>query len=128
MERRSGGGMTTSRRFSCALFLAIAACSAAPTAQQRIESAELKKLAAVKVKYQGVIAGYDIHGPSIDVSLDEQTMIDRLDENSQAAMNDDVTAHWRSIWGATHPGKHAQLTVRFINFRGVLLAKEHATV
>ena len=125
---RNERAMTMLRRVFCVLVLGLAACAAAPTPQQRITSAELSKLAALKVKYSGVITGYDIHGPSIDVSVDLQQLINTTDEDSQAAMIDDVVAHWRSAWVAQHPHQHAHLTVRIVDFQATVITKKTSIV
>ena len=56
------------------------------------------------------------------VSLDLQAYIG-MDDDAAAAMRRTVAARWRSAWSAAHPGVHATLHVRFIDFIGRKIAE-----
>ncbi len=99
------------------------ACSAR-SPQQRIDDAELAAVAPLKQKYSGVLMGFDVRPQStLVVSVELQRYIE-TDDDVIEAMKRDVLARWRAAWTAAHPGTHAPLYVRFIDFIGRTVARE----
>ena len=102
-----------------ALLTAAAACSAPQSAQERAQSAEVAQLAPLKLKFPGVLTGFDIRNDTtLIVAVDVQTIIDSMEDSDQQGMKSIVVDTWRDAWRAQHPHQHATLTVRFIDYRG----------
>jgi hypothetical protein len=100
---------------------AVAAC-AAPSASDRITSAELNAVAPLKQQYAGVVSGFDIRTPdTLTIALDLQRYID-MDDEAVAALQRHALATWRAAWIASHPHAQATLRVRFIDFIGRTVA------
>ena len=100
------------------LLAAVAACSS-PSATEQAQSAETAALAPLKAKFSGVVIGFDYSGDTtLVVSLDVQTMYNTMGDYEEQAMKTEALSQWRTVWRAQHPGKHATLHVRFVDFRG----------
>jgi hypothetical protein len=113
------GKFSTSCAAALALFaLAVTACSSSPSPQERIDASERNAMAPLKAHYPTVVMGFDFHGTSVDVSIDTNAEID-LDDSQDAAMRREALVDWKAAWQRAHPGEHAHLTVRILNFRGV---------
>jgi hypothetical protein len=96
---------------------AVAACSS-PSPQEQVQTTELTQLDTLKKTYDGIVMGFDFKGDTtLLVSLDIQNYIG-IDDDTAAKMKTDVLAHWKSAWIAAHPGKHATVTARMIDFVG----------
>lgn len=122
--------MEKKRIRSILLFIALAgltACSAAPTAEEQAQTAELAQLQSLKKTYSGVVMGFDIHNEKLDVSIDLQSMME-MDEDTEKQMVVDSLKVWRDAWTKAHPHDHATLVVRIIDFRGNQEFKETAKV
>src|SRR5580704_10638781 len=105
----------------------VAACSS-QTAQQRVQAAELKDLAALKHQYPDVVMGFDLRPRNVLViSLDLQNYIE-MDDDSVAALKRDALARWRSAWVGEHPHAHGLLRLRFMDFIGRTVAEETTRV
>jgi ABC-type glycerol-3-phosphate transport system substrate-binding protein len=95
--------------------LTFAACSAAPTPQERTETTEQSVLASLKTKYPNVVTAFNISGNRLDISIDangyNQTDDDGLDQ-----LKSDAAATWKASWEKAHPNQHAVLTVRMLDF------------
>jgi hypothetical protein len=104
----------------------LVACSQ-PSAQ-RLDDAEIEALAPLKARYADIVMGFDIKPQTtLIVSVDLQSYID-TDDDTLAAMRREALARWRSIWHARHPGAHAVVSVRFIDFIGRKVAQESTPV
>ena len=122
--------MMTFVRRACATaaLAAIAGCSATPSAQQRLVATELNQMTPLKQAYTGVVMGFDVHGETtLIASLDLQSYIG-MDDDAAEAMRRAVVARWRSTWSDAHPGAHATLHVRFIDFIGRKIAEQSSSV
>src|SRR5215469_6516547 len=107
---------------------AVAGCSAPPSPHERLVANELDQMTPLKHTYTGVVMGFDVHGDTTLVaSLDLQTYIG-MDDDAAEAMRRAVVNRWRSAWSAAHPGAHATLHVRFIDFIGRKVAEESSSV
>lgn len=121
--------MGVRRLFALTALALCAACSAPPSAQERARDAELAAVAPLRTKYQGVVMGFDVsHGTTLVVSLDMQDLVDQMDDGTQNAMRRDVLSRWSGAWKAQHPGEHAALEVRFVDFRGNPVFTDRAKV
>jgi hypothetical protein len=115
------------RKLACAAVAALVACSS-PTQQQRVDSAEIAQLSQVKHGYPDVVMGFDIRPETtLIVSLDLQHYIE-MDDDDVAAMQRAAVARWREAWMSAHPGEHATLRVRFIDFIGRKVAEKTTDV
>ena len=102
------------RRLTALLFCILAACSSPPpSADDRAAGT----LAPLKARYPQVIMGFDVHGTSLDVSVDLDQLAS-MDEDKEDAMKADALKTWAKTWSAEHPHEHATLTVRIVDFRG----------
>ena len=95
----------------------LTACSSPQSPQERAESQELTQLAPLKSQYPDVVMGFDVHGPSVDMSIDLNGLLG-MDEYKEDAMKTEALSRWRTAWTSAHPHQHAQLTVRIIDFQG----------
>lgn len=109
--------MTWLRCLAAAIAIGLAACSS-PSATQTTSDAEIAAMAPLKHAYPTVVMGFDLHGATtLVVSLDLQAY-DGMNDDDAAAMERRAVAEWRQAWKAAHPGRHARLQVRFIDFIG----------
>jgi hypothetical protein len=107
-----------------ALVLAAAACASPQSPSERAAASELTQMAALKHDYPGIVMGFDVrNGTTLLVSLDLQSFIG-MDDDAVAAMKRNVVARWRGAWTSAHPGTHATLQVRFIDFIGRTIAEQ----
>ena len=105
----------------------LAACSS-PSAHERVVSTELAAVTPLKAAYPGVLMGFDVRGETtLLASLDLQGY-NNTDDDINAAMRKDVVEGWRRAWSAAHPGAHATLHVRFIDFIGRTIAEKTTSV
>ena len=116
--------MTVVRTFAQAALVAaaLAACSSPP--RERVDSAELARLAALKQRYPNVVMGFDIRPETtLIVSLDLQGYIE-MDDDAAEALKIQALEAWRSAWAYAHPREHAVLRLRLIDFIGRKIAEE----
>jgi hypothetical protein len=119
--------MIDMRKLACAVVAVLIACSS-PTQQQRVDSAEIAQLGQLKRSYPDEVMGFDIHPETtLIVSLDLQHYIE-MDDDDVAAMQRAAVARWREAWSNAHPGEHAMLRVRFIDFIGRRVAEKTTRV
>ena len=108
-------------RFVALLAAVLVASCAVASHQQQIEDAERGALAPLKAQNPDVIMGFDFHGPRVDVSIDVNQYV-TLDPDDEAALKDDALKRWRAAWAASHPHQHGTLSLRFLDFRGHVVA------
>ena len=110
------------KRIALAL-LVLTACSS-PSPQETAQNQELATLAPLKQKYQDVVMGFDFKpGETLVVSLDLQNY-NGMGDDDQAAMKKTVVAAWRKAWQDAHPGQHATIHLKFIDFIGRTVGTE----
>jgi predicted naringenin-chalcone synthase len=117
--------LTLVRHLACIAGIAAAiGCASAPSPRERVTSAEIAQMSSLKRTYSGIVMGFDVRDDTtIVVSLDLQTFIG-MDDDAAAAMKRGVAERWRSAWSSAHPGGHATLHVRFIDFIGRKIAEQ----
>jgi len=121
--------MASVRRLALAacVLAPLVACSS-PSAHEQVVSTELSAVAPLKAAYPGVLMGFDVRGDTtLLASLDLQAYIG-TDDDTNAAMRRSVVERWRRAWSAAHPGAHATLHVRFIDFIGRTIAEKTTSV
>jgi hypothetical protein len=112
----------------CAALAAICAACSSPSPRERLDANELAALAPLKRAYSGLVMGFEIRPENtLIVSLDLQRFIE-TDDDVAAAMKRDSLARWKAAWASAHPGEHATLHVRFIDFIGRKVAEESTKV
>jgi len=120
--------MTLVRRLVCAVCILIATGCSAPSPRDRATASELATVSVLKHEFSGIVMGFDVRDDTtLIVSLDLQTYIG-MDDDAAAAMRQTVVARWRDAWSAAHPGAHATLHVRFIDFIGRKIAEQSIQV
>ncbi len=117
------------RRLIFGAFLLLSAACASPQAPaERAVSSEIAQLSALKHSYPGVVMGFDVRNDTtLIVSLDLQGFIG-MDDDAADSMQRTVVAQWRAAWSSSHPGAHATLHVRFIDFIGRKVAERSSRV
>jgi hypothetical protein len=111
-----------------ALVLASVGCASPQSPSERAVASELAQMSASKRDYPGIVMGFDVrNGTTLLVSLDLQSFIG-MDDDAVVAMKRHVVARWRGAWTSAHPGTHATLQVRFIDFIGRKIAEQSTSV
>lgn len=104
--------------------IAVASCSPAPTAQQRAHAIERAALAPLQKNYAKIVTAFDISGTRLDLAINANAYIatgdDTLSRFRAQALRD-----WRDGWRKAHPGKHAVLTLRLMDYINRVWATEH---
>jgi hypothetical protein len=110
--------MKLTRVFSLgiAVVALLSECSG-PTDAEKLAASERAGMLPLKTTYPDAVMGFDFHDGRVDISIDMNGYID-LGDDGEEAVKSDALKRWRSTWIATHPGQHAALTVRFLDFRG----------
>ena len=113
--------------FALCVLAGIAGCSS-PSQQEQATSSELAQMTPLKTTYSGIVMGFDVRDETtLIVSLDLQTYIG-MDDDAASAMRRTVAQRWQKEWSSAHPGRHATLHVRFIDFIGRKIAEESSNV
>jgi hypothetical protein len=108
----------------CAALAVLGAACSSPSSRERLDATELSAMAPLKRAYAGLVAGFEIRpANTLIVSLDLQRYIE-TDDDVIAAMKRDALVRWRAAWSSAHPGEHAVIRVRFIDFIGRKVAEE----
>lgn len=119
--------MTLVRAAAVALAVAASAC-ASPSAMQRTNDAEIAAMMPLKHAFPAVVMGFDVRGTTtLVVSLDLQAY-DGMNDDDATAMERRAVADWQGAWKDAHPGRHARLYVRFIDFIGRKVLERSTTV
>ncbi|MBV9262892.1 MAG: hypothetical protein JO324_01135 [Candidatus Eremiobacteraeota bacterium] len=112
---------------SITVALLVAAC-ASPSSQERMSGAEISDMSALKRQYPDVVSGFDLRPrDTLVVSLDLQHYIE-MDDDAVVALKRDALERWRAVWVRHHPGEHATLHLRLIDFIGRKVADETTRV
>jgi hypothetical protein len=115
--------MSAIRRWTALALLALTAC-AGQSPQEAAQNQELAALAPLKQKYQDVVMGFDFKpGETLIVSLDLQNY-NGMGDDDQGAMKKTIAATWRKAWEEAHPGKHATINLKIVDFIGRTIATE----
>jgi len=101
------------------------ACAPQPTPAQRIAAKEIAALAPLKAKYPDIVTALDPSGKRLDIAIDANGYISAGDDELDAFRAAAPRA-WRAAWDAAHPGEHAKLTVRLVDFIGRVWLTQHA--
>lgn len=114
-------------RAAAAFALGLAAC-AAPSATQQTIDAEIAAMAPLKHAFPAVVMGFDVRDvTTLVVSLDLQAY-EGMNDDDAAAMERRAVSDWRAAWRDAHPGRHARLQVRFIDFIGRRILQRSAEI
>lgn len=110
--------MSAIRRLSVAAAIALLAACSSPSAQEVAQNQELATLAPLKAKYQEVVTGFDFKpGETLIVSLDINNY-NGMGDDDQDAMKKTIAATWRRAWQEAHPGQHAAIHLKLMDFIG----------
>lgn len=115
------------RFFVGAILCLVASGCSKPSDQAQVEQKERDLLAPLKTTYSDQVMGYDIKETTLDISIDANAVLS-MDADAEDAMKGRALRDWKSTWVATHPGQHATVRVRMIDFRGTNYADESAKV
>lgn len=120
-------GMAWRRLISLALLCSLATACSTPSDQAQLEQKERDLLAPLKTAYSDQVMGYDFKGTTLDISIDANAVLS-MDADAEDAMKARALRDWKSTWAASHPGQHATIRVRMVDFRGTKYADESAKV
>lgn len=105
------------RFIAAAAIVTLAAC-ASPSPQEATQNRELATLTPLKQKYQDVVTGFDFKpDETLVVSLDINNY-NGMGDDDQAAMKKTIAATWRKAWQDAHPGEHATIHLKLMDFIG----------
>lgn len=82
----------------------------------------------LKRAYPGVLMGFDVRGDTMLVASLDLQGYNGTDDDVNTAMRRAVVEGWRRAWSSAHPGAHATLHVRFIDFIGRTIAEKTTAV
>lgn len=125
--------MSNFRLISAAVLLALAAaCAPPPKPLPPAQALDAKERDAVdalhlRTKYKDAIMGDDVKGTTLILFVDRNN-VESMDEPVEDAMIDDTLTHWKTIWSAHHPHRHAKLHVSVRDYYGNELSTRSATV
>lgn len=108
---------------AAAAIAAFASCSS-PSPQEAAQNQELATLTPLKQKYQDVVMGFDFKpGETLVVSLDLNNY-NGMGDDDQDAMKKTIAATWRKAWLDAHPGQHATIHLKLMDFIGRTVGTE----
>ena len=117
--------MSVMHRWIAAGAIALLTACSSPSAQEAAQNQELATLTPLKQKYQDVVTGFDFKpGQTLIVSLDLNNY-NAMGDDDQAAMKKTVAAAWRKAWQDAHPGQHATIHLKFMDFIGRTIGTEN---
>jgi hypothetical protein len=110
-----------------AAIVLLTACSS-PSPQEAAQNQELETLTPLKQKYQDVVMGFDFKPQeTLVVSLDLQNY-NGMGDNDQDAMKKVIASTWRKAWQDAHPGQHATIHLKLMDFIGRTVATQDVKV
>ncbi len=116
--------MYAMHRLIAAAAIALLAACASPSPQEAAQNQELAALTPLKQKYQDVVMGFDFKSnETLIVSLDLNNY-NGMGDDDQDAMKKTIAAAWRKAWQEAHPGRHATIHLKLIDFIGRTVATE----
>ena len=106
-----------------ALASVVTACSSQPSPDDIAAAKETAALAPLRSQYEEAVTGFDIKGNELVVAINLNAYAD-IDQDDVPRLQEAVVEAWRSAWLAQHPGKHAELTIRFIDYHGTTFLRK----
>ena len=103
---------------------ALAACGGhKPTIDlAAVESqAETTAMAPLGINYPDVVMNVDPEGTTLTVKESPEGI--PWDRTTQEAVNTDGLKLWSAAWRASHPQEHGMLTLRFVSYKGPVIAQ-----
>lgn len=108
---------------AAAAIVSLAACSS-PSPQEAAQNQELTTLTPLKQKYQDVVMGFDFKpDETLVVSLDLNNY-NGMGDDDQDAMKKTIVATWHKAWQEAHPGQHATIHLKLMDFIGRTIGTE----
>ncbi len=105
-------------RVIAAVAIALLAACASPSPQEAAQKQELAALTPLKQEYRDVVMGFDFKpDETLIVSLDLNNY-NGMGDDDQDAMKKTIAAAWRKAWQEAHPGRHATIHLRLMDFIG----------
>ena len=110
--------MSVMHRWAVATAILLLTACSSPSAQEVAQNQELATLAPLKQQYRDVVTGFDFKpDETLIASLDLQNY-NGMSDDDQAAMKKTIAATWRKAWQEAHPGQHATIHLKLIDFIG----------
>lgn len=111
-------------RFIAATAIALLTACSSASPDEAAQNQELATLTPLKQKYQDVVMGFDFKPKeTLIVSLDLQNY-NGMGDDDQDAMKKVIAATWRKAWQEAHPGGHATIHLKLMDFIGRTVGTE----
>jgi hypothetical protein len=111
-------------RLSAAAVIVLLSACTSPSPQEATQNQELATLTPLKQKYHDVVMGFDFKpGEMLIVSLDLNNY-NGMGDDDQDAMKKTIAATWRKAWQEAHPGEHATIHLKLMDFIGRTIGTE----
>lgn len=112
------------RRLTAAAAIVLLTACSSPSPQEAAQNQELATLTPLKQKYQDVVMGFDFKpNETLVVSLDINNY-NGMGDDDQDAMKKTIAATWRKAWQEAHPGTHATIRLKLMDFIGRTIGTE----
>jgi len=119
--------MTLSRVFSVALVLGVVCACAGPTPQEASLAREMTAMQPMRGEFDDTVLGFDVAGSQISVGIDLNQW-ETIDDDADQAIKSEALDRWKKAWSKEHPGEHATVTVRLVDYHGHAFFRESAKV
>ena len=108
--------------------LVLSGCGSSESSRQMTVDREIAALAPLKAGSENTIVGMDVKdNTELVLSLDVEAWTS-IDEDDDTAIEALALKDWKAAWIHEHPGLHAILHVRFVDYHGSPVYNERTTV
>ena len=119
--------MAIYRVFSAALALVVISACSGPSPEEASLARETASMQPMRAEFNDTVVGFDIHGTQMSVGIDLNEW-ETIDDAADQAIKTEALSRWKTAWSKENPGKHANLTVRLIDYHGHEFFRESAKV
>ncbi len=109
------------------LLIAVVAVCSGPTPQEQLINREMASMNPMRKAINDMVMGCQPAGTRIDISID-LSGYQYLGGDGIPPFQAYAMKNWKAAWRKGNPGKHATLTVRFLDYTGKPFFSESAKV